>query len=60
MIKILYQSLLIQALQPGTSQVYYYVGLLAGKNDIELLEKQKEGAGTSIVTITVMKRSRAK
>ncbi len=35
-------SRLIQAFAPGIPQVYY-VGLLAGKNDIELLEKTKEG-----------------
>ena len=33
---------MIQAFAPGIPQVYY-VGLLAGKNDIELLEKTKEG-----------------
>ncbi|WP_019791247.1 sucrose phosphorylase [Streptococcus sobrinus] len=33
---------LIQAFAPGIPQVYY-VGLLAGKNDLELLEKTKEG-----------------
>jgi sucrose phosphorylase len=32
----------VQFFAPGTPQVYY-VGLLAGKNDIELLEKTKEG-----------------
>lgn len=32
----------IQFFAPGTPQVYY-VGLLAGKNDIELLEETKEG-----------------
>lgn len=32
----------VQFFTPGTPQVYY-VGLLAGKNDIELLEKTKEG-----------------
>jgi sucrose phosphorylase len=32
----------IQFFAPGIPQVYY-VGLLAGKNDIELLEKTKEG-----------------
>ncbi len=32
----------IQCFAPGIPQVYY-VGLLAGKNDIELLEKTKEG-----------------
>ena len=32
----------IQFFAPGTPQVYY-VGMLAGKNDIELLEKTKEG-----------------
>lgn len=35
-------SRLIQAFAPGIPQVYY-VGLLAGKNDIELLESTKEG-----------------
>lgn len=33
---------LIQMFAPGIPQVYY-VGMLAGKNDIELLEKTKEG-----------------
>ena len=33
---------LIQAFAPGIPQVYY-VGFLAGKNDLELLEKTKEG-----------------
>ena len=33
---------LIQAFAPGIPQVYY-VGLLAGKNDLELLEETKEG-----------------
>jgi sucrose phosphorylase len=33
---------LIQVFAPGIPQVYY-VGLLAGKNDLELLEKTKEG-----------------
>lgn len=33
---------LIQAFAPGIPQVYY-VGLLAGKNDLELLEESKEG-----------------
>lgn len=33
---------LIQAFAPGIPQVYY-VGLLAGKNDLKLLEKTKEG-----------------
>lgn len=33
---------LIQAFAPDIPQVYY-VGLLAGKNDLELLEKTKEG-----------------
>ena len=33
---------LIQAFAPGIPQVYY-VGLLAGKNDLELLENTKEG-----------------
>lgn len=33
---------LIQAFAPGIPQVYY-VGLLAGQNDIELLERTKEG-----------------
>ncbi|SEK55617.1 sucrose phosphorylase [Carnobacterium iners] len=32
----------IQCFAPGIPQIYY-VGLLAGKNDIELLEKTKEG-----------------
>ena len=32
----------VQFFAPGTPQVYY-VGLLAGKNDIELLEETKEG-----------------
>jgi sucrose phosphorylase len=32
----------VQFFAPGTPQVYY-VGLLAGKNDLELLEKTKEG-----------------
>jgi len=32
----------VQFFAPGTPQVYY-VGLLAGRNDIELLEKTKEG-----------------
>lgn len=32
----------IQVFSPGIPQVYY-VGLLAGKNDLELLEKTKEG-----------------
>lgn len=32
----------VQFFAPGTPQIYY-VGLLAGKNDIELLEKTKEG-----------------
>jgi len=32
----------VQFFAPGTPQVYY-VGLLAGKNDIELLEKTREG-----------------
>ena len=35
-------SRLLQVFAPGIPQVYY-VGLLAGKNDIELLEKTKEG-----------------
>ena len=33
---------MIQAFAPGIPQVYY-VGFLAGKNDLELLEKTKEG-----------------
>ena len=33
---------LIQAFAPGIPQVYY-VGFLAGKNDLELLENTKEG-----------------
>lgn len=33
---------LLQVFAPGIPQVYY-VGMLAGKNDIELLEKTKEG-----------------
>lgn len=33
---------LIQAFAPGIPQVYY-VGFLAGKNDLDLLEKTKEG-----------------
>lgn len=33
---------LIQAFAPGIPQVYY-VGLLAGKNDLKLLEETKEG-----------------
>lgn len=33
---------LIQVFAPGIPQIYY-VGLLAGKNDIQLLEKTKEG-----------------
>lgn len=33
---------LIQMFAPGIPQIYY-VGLLAGKNDIELLERTKEG-----------------
>lgn len=33
---------LIQAFAPGIPQVYY-VGFLAGKNDLELLERTKEG-----------------
>ncbi|MGC4432175.1 sucrose phosphorylase, partial [Streptococcus suis] len=33
---------LIQAFAPGIPQVYY-VGFLAGKNDIDLLEETKEG-----------------
>jgi sucrose phosphorylase len=32
----------VQFFAPGIPQVYY-VGLLAGKNDLELLEKTKEG-----------------
>ena len=35
-------SRLIQAFAPGIPQVYY-VGLLAGKNDLKLLEETKEG-----------------
>ncbi|MGT2910629.1 sucrose phosphorylase [Streptococcus cameli] len=35
-------SRLIQAFAPGIPQVYY-VGFLAGKNDLELLESTKEG-----------------
>lgn len=35
-------SRLIQAFAPGIPQVYY-VGLLAGKNDLDLLERTKEG-----------------
>ncbi|MED5764817.1 sucrose phosphorylase [Streptococcus anginosus] len=35
-------SRLIQAFAPGIPQVYY-VGFLAGKNDLELLENTKEG-----------------
>lgn len=35
-------SRVIQAFAPGIPQVYY-VGLLAGKNDLELLEATKEG-----------------
>lgn len=37
-----FMSRLLQVFAPGIPQVYY-VGLLAGKNDIELLEKTKEG-----------------
>ena len=37
-----FMSRLIQAFAPGIPQVYY-VGLLAGKNDIKLLEETKEG-----------------
>lgn len=33
---------LLQVFAPGIPQIYY-VGLLAGKNDLELLEKTKEG-----------------
>ena len=36
----------IQFFAPGTPQVYY-VGLLAGKNDISLLEETKEGRNIS-------------
>lgn len=37
-----FMSRLLQVFAPGIPQVYY-VGLLAGKNDIELLEQTKEG-----------------
>ncbi|MCK1213550.1 sucrose phosphorylase [Streptococcus uberis] len=37
-----FMARLIQAFAPGIPQVYY-VGLLAGKNDLELLEATKEG-----------------
>ena len=37
-----FMSRLIQVFAPGIPQVYY-VGLLAGKNDIKLLEETKEG-----------------
>lgn len=37
-----FMSRLLQIFAPGIPQVYY-VGLLAGKNDIELLEQTKEG-----------------
>lgn len=37
-----FMSRLIQVFAPGIPQVYY-VGLLAGKNDLELLEATKEG-----------------
>jgi len=50
--------LLARALQffsPGTPQVYY-VGLLAGRNDIQLLEETK-GGGTSTATTTAERRS---
>ena len=33
---------LLQIFAPGIPQIYY-VGLLAGENDIQLLEKTKEG-----------------
>ncbi len=39
----------VQVFAPGIPQVYY-VGLLAGENDIELVEKTKH-AGTSTGTI---------
>lgn len=37
-----FMARLLQVFAPGIPQVYY-VGMLAGKNDIELLEKTKEG-----------------
>ena len=37
-----FMARLLQIFAPGIPQVYY-VGMLAGKNDIELLEKTKEG-----------------
>ena len=37
-----FMSRLIQVFAPGIPQVYY-VGMLAGKNDIKLLEETKEG-----------------
>lgn len=37
-----FMARLIQAFAPGIPQIYY-VGLLAGKNDLELLEATKEG-----------------
>ncbi|MBP2057365.1 sucrose phosphorylase [Lactobacillus colini] len=37
-----FMARLLQVFAPGIPQVYY-MGLLAGKNDIELLEKTKEG-----------------
>lgn len=37
-----FMARLLQVFAPGIPQVYY-VGMLAGKNDLELLEKTKEG-----------------
>ena len=46
---------LIQAFAPGIPQVYY-VGFLAGKNDLELLETPKKAAISTVIT-TAMKKS---
>ncbi len=40
--QINFMARLLQVFAPGIPQVYY-VGMLAGKNDLELLEKTKEG-----------------
>ena len=49
-----FMARLLQVFAPGIPQVYY-VGMLAGKNDLELLEKTKKDA-TLIDIIIVAKK----
>lgn len=38
----------IQAFAPGTFSGFAHVGLLAGKNDLKLLEETKEGRNINV------------